>query len=239
MKNKTKFMVSTLVGISAILASGLFYEYYLKERNFEVLVGDQTKENHDKHEDESHDEDDDKHDEHHNEHDDESKEEHDKHEGESHDNHHDDESEDEHHDEHDNESEEEHGEHGDEHSKEFGPDKGVLDFSQDKGLILAAQAENRFQVKYSRAKYHRKKKPHTYNVSGLVIIWDENETYIYRKRDGWLKMIPVRVISKSHHQYLIYAKDVISSDEILVRGVPLVRLAELNASGASGEGHGH
>jgi hypothetical protein len=73
--------------------------------------------------------------------------------------------------------------------------------------------------------------------SALLLSQDESSIYVIRKSRFF--RIPVLVKSRSSEQIWIKTDELQPHDEIVVRGVGFLRIAELGSNGNRPEGHGH
>lgn len=140
----------------------------------------------------------------------------------------------------DHQGQDEHSEHGehDDHEEEpsagVGPGKAVLAASKSDGIRLSEKALQTLQIKTLPIQ----------SVSDLqvpiaALVFHQAETGIYRFRDGWFKLIPVQMRSRKAESARISSPEIQTGDQVAVSGVPLLRVADLEAWGGSGDGHGH
>ncbi len=135
-----------------------------------------------------------------------------------------------------NEGEEEghgHG-HGEEGSSRVGPDKSITAATREDGIQLALQAVKQLGLKTTAASGAE-----TFSVPAKSVVQFQDENGVYRLRDGWYKLVEVALLSKTSSEFTIRTREIKSSDQIVTEGVPLLRVAELEAWGGSGDGHGH
>lgn len=162
-------------------------------------------------------------------------------EGEEKEAHHDD-----HKDDHGKENEAHHDDHKNDHGKEEGHDdheeseeesvggvgkgKAVTAADEHDGIQLSSKAIDAMGIKTAAYKNGPIPAP-------ALVRYQEN-IGVYRLRDGWLKLIPVKVKSMQGDSATILTADLEPSDQIVIVGTGLVRAAELDAF--SGEvGHSH
>lgn len=143
---------------------------------------------------------------------------------------------------HDEGGHKEDGEHHDKHGGgEFGPTHGVRHYNEDKGIVLGKEAIERLGVRFTQVRKLRRRGRY-YRLPAQAVIEEENMTGIYVRSPGRqkprLKFTPVRLIANHGDMATIDAR--LNYDQsIVTQSAALVRLAELNAAGASGTGHGH
>ncbi len=74
-----------------------------------------------------------------------------------------------------------------------------------------------------------------------LVIYGENSGLFLHDSD-WFELIEVELISRNDQEYNVRFKEPIktsASCQVVVSGVPLLRVAQLEASGEGGEGHAH
>ncbi|MBY0552978.1 hypothetical protein K2P97_00520 [bacterium] len=138
------------------------------------------------------------------------------------------------------EGHEEHGDHddhGDEHGEEnsqVGPDKGILEASEENGIKLSPEAEKNFDVEKTAV---NSSQPIT--ISKKTIVTSGVEVNVYRYRDGFYKRIDFVQISKNENTITISSKDLVRGDSIVTKGLGFILIAEIAAFGGAPEGHSH
>jgi len=139
---------------------------------------------------------------------------------------------------HDHEKHDEHAEdksesgHGDEEESTggVGPNNAVTAADEHDGIKLSEKAIQTIGLKTES--WNGK------SVSGQTIVYHQDKTSVYRLKDGWYKLVPVTIISKTDNLVHITATELVSGDLIATSGVGLLRVADLDAF--SGEvGHSH
>ncbi len=141
------------------------------------------------------------------------------------------------HDEHEGE-EGGHG-HGDEHEGEeenpqVGPNKGILEASEDKGIKLSPEAEKNFRIQKIKVINAA-----TVEIPKSAVVTAGVEVNLYRYRTGLYKRIDFEQLSKSGNKITIRSKDLKNGDEIAITGLGFIRIAEIAAFGGAPEGHSH
>ena len=124
--------------------------------------------------------------------------------------------------------------HADEESGNVGPDKGILEASEEKGFKLSPQAVKNFELKTQKLSGSG---PWTVPHSAKLLSGEEMN--IYRQRDGYFKRIDFNAIKRTPQQLTLSSKDLRSGDEVVVNGIGFLRIAELTAFGGAPEGHSH
>lgn len=135
-------------------------------------------------------------------------------------------------------SEEGHGsEHEEENSPNVGPEKAVTFASEKLGIKLSDVATKNIGIEVSKISQHGD----YFSVPLSAFIFNKDKVGIYRKRDSLYKLIEVQ-LKKEGGQSLIKPQnpsDLSPGEEIVINGVGLLRIAELQSFGASGHGHAH
>jgi hypothetical protein len=127
----------------------------------------------------------------------------------------------------------------DEHSEEvntekFAPGKAITAASKKDGIQLSDKASKTLGLTYVNVTGGG-----TFKVPFKSVVFFQDEAGIYRFKNGWHKMIEVEVVSRTATEVIIKTSELHSGDQIAKEGVPLLRAAELEAWGGSGDGHGH
>jgi len=134
------------------------------------------------------------------------------------------------------EGEDEHG-HGDGHEEEgssrIGPDKAITAASKKDGIQLAEKAVKRLALASVEAKGPAPRVP------SKSLVFYQGETGVYRLRNGWYKLVDVKVTERGATDSVVRSSELQGGDRIVSEGVPLLRVAEMEAWGGSGDGHGH
>ena len=78
-----------------------------------------------------------------------------------------------------------------------------------------------------------------YRVPNEALIHYEDRTEIYLLRDGWFMPSPVTAVHETAGISIITISAPKATDRIVIKKTAIVRLAQLEAFGASGHGHGH
>ncbi|MEQ1722200.1 MAG: hypothetical protein ABL930_03430 [Pseudobdellovibrio sp.] len=133
----------------------------------------------------------------------------------------------------------EHKEHGDhdEHGEEnaqVGPDKGIIEADEEKGIKLSPEAEKNFDVEKTAVNSSQ-----PILISKKTIVTSGVEVNVYRYRDGFYKRIDFVQISKNGNTVTISSKDLANGDFIVTKGLGFILIAEIAAFGGAPEGHAH
>jgi hypothetical protein len=115
-----------------------------------------------------------------------------------------------------------------------GKGKAIQAASLAKGLRLSERAKQTLGLKFRSIET---KSP--FRVDSKAIVYHEADVGIYRMRDGWIKLIDVHIIKKNQDGTIFDTRELVLGDQIVTDGVPLLRVAELNAWSEPGESEEH
>lgn len=110
------------------------------------------------------------------------------------------------------------GHGGGEASIEVGPQKGVIEVNQEKAFKLSPEAMKNFEVRsipYSQGNVV---------VPKEAIVRTLKEAQIFRVRDGFLKAIDFKTVSKSEKSWTVRSTELRAKDEIATGGVGFLRI---------------
>ena len=133
--------------------------------------------------------------------------------------------------------EEEHGHedgHGHEEASNVGPNKGVLEASEEKGIKLSPEALKNFEIKTLKISGSG---PWVVPASARMVSLEE--VNLYRLKDGFFKRIDFSLVENKNGGLKVRSKDLAEGDEIVINGVGFLRIAEIAAFGGAPEGHAH
>lgn len=132
--------------------------------------------------------------------------------------------------------EEGHGDHEEEEndSARFGPTKAITMANKKDGFKLSEKAIKMLGISYIAVNGNG-----TFKVPAKSVAFFQDELGVYLFKDGWHKLIEVELVSKNQTEIVIKTEELKTGDQIANDGVPLLRAAELEAWGGSGDGHGH
>lgn len=129
-----------------------------------------------------------------------------------------------------------HGDHEEEEEggSRFGPGKAITAANKKDGIQLSEKASKTLGLSYVTVSGNG-----TFRVPLKSVVFSQDEVGIYRFKAGWHKLLDVELVSKTASEAVIKTPELNSGDQIAKDGVPLLRAAELEAWGGSGDGHGH
>jgi 5-methylthioribose kinase len=128
-------------------------------------------------------------------------------------------------------------EHEHEHEEEnpqVGPEKGIQEASEEKGIRLSSKAELNFEIK--KIKYDGQV---ICQIPKSAIVSAGIEVNVYRFRDGFYKRIDFKEIKRDKTNITISSAELKKGDEIVTNGTGFLRIAEIAAFGGAPEGHSH
>lgn len=111
-------------------------------------------------------------------------------------------------------------------SSRFGPDKAVQAFDKEEGFKLSLKAIKTLGINFKAIEGSG-----PWRVSKGAIVHLKQSSGIYRRYDGWISMVLVKIVGKDNDSVLIQSADLESSDEVAITGVQFLRMtdADLNA----------
>lgn len=132
---------------------------------------------------------------------------------------------------------EEEGGHGHGHGESgsnVGPEKGILEASEDSGIRLSPQALKNFEIQTTRLSGAG---PWTLPSTARLLTGEEAN--LYRLRNGFFKRIDFNLLKKTPEQITVSSKALKAGDEVVINGIGFLRISELAAFGGAPEGHSH
>lgn len=140
----------------------------------------------------------------------------------------------------------EHGSHGDSddghghdsHGAEaFGTGKAITEvFNEGEKFKLSADSEALLKIKTTPLS---SRDSNSYVVKNAAIVRYQGKIGVFIKRDGWFQLIELKTAKKVKATWIIKGTQFKSSDAVVIGGIPLLRVAHLQASGQGGQGHVH
>lgn len=127
--------------------------------------------------------------------------------------------------EHKDEHKDEHGEHGDhdEHANEVSAEGFKLNDASVKTFGLV-------NLSYSAP---------SVVVTKEAIFKGLNEVNLYRLRNGFYKRVDFKILSQNKNDFRVSSPDLAAGDQIVVKGIGFLRIAEIAASGGLSDSHSH
>lgn len=128
--------------------------------------------------------------------------------------------------------------HGHDEDGKSGEKKAVTKADEQKGIQLAHHVGKLLRIKTNPIRAYASGK-YTFRVPKTSLVYFEDKTGVYYKRNNWYNLEHVKSYGRKGNTILISTRHLLKTDQLVTIGVPLLRLAHLEAFGASGEGHGH
>lgn len=122
---------------------------------------------------------------------------------------------------------------GHESSKAVGAGKAISENSKEEGVKLSPEAISKLKLELM-------------SVSGSLVqipkkalVKVKDETFVYRYRKGFFKMIAAKVMIDSGAGLKVKLSDITFGDQIVTSGVELLRVSDVYANDESHYGHAH
>lgn len=126
----------------------------------------------------------------------------------------------------------EHG-HEEGEKRNVGPDKGVLESSEDLGFKLREGVEERFGIKSQAIRSEK-----AGHLPKSVIVYSKEDYQVFRKRDGFWK--PIKVVATRRGDVVsVESRELKAGDLIAIDGIGFLKIVELSVFGPAIEGHIH
>lgn len=109
-----------------------------------------------------------------------------------------------------------------------GPGKAVLETLKEQGFRLSEKAKSTVGIKTIKLTAN-------FQIPGSALIHERGEFGVYIKKGEWFKYIEVEVEKPFATNVKIESSKIHIGDEIVILGVSLLRLAELNLSSGGGD----
>ena len=125
-----------------------------------------------------------------------------------------------------------HDEHGEEGNRKVGEGKAVVGIHDQKGFRLSSQAYVALGIE------HLKVNGSSFAIPKMALVRIKNTTGVYRYKDHFFKLIPVKIKSEEKNQYIVTSA--INEGELIVtQGMELLRVADIYVQDTSDYSHGH
>lgn len=72
---------------------------------------------------------------------------------------------------------------------------------------------------------------HPYKIPKSAVVYYGDRIGVYRLRDGWFKLVEIQKISELNSETTIRSSDLKTGDQIVVEGVALLRVSDMDAFG--------
>lgn len=104
--------------------------------------------------------------------------------------------------------------------------KAVYEMSSDLGIKLTEKAIINIEVKSSKIDANNQLK-----IPSDALVYFQDQIGVYRLRDGWYKLIPIKVLKKDGNSVAIQKSEFKAGDEVVIHGADLLRVSEMDALG--------
>lgn len=131
--------------------------------------------------------------------------------------------------EHHDEAEEDH-----ESNPSVGSEKGIIAASKENGFKLSPEAIKNFEIQTLKLSGAG---PWKVPLSARLLSGEE--VNLYRVRDGFIKRIDFTIAKKASDPMTISSPELRAGDEVVVKGIGFLRVADLAAFGGMAHGHSH
>jgi hypothetical protein len=117
-------------------------------------------------------------------------------------------------------------EEGAENSGRFGPGKAIEAFDKEQGFKLSEKATIAMAVSFRRLDQGG-----LWRLPKESIVHLKQSTGVYRKFEGWISFVLVKVVKRERDALLVTSQDLEPGDEVAVQGAGFLRMtdADLNA----------
>lgn len=102
----------------------------------------------------------------------------------------------------------------------------ILEASAEKGLRLSEKAQQTIGLAMAKTTPSDRQ-----SLPLSALVYYQDHVGLYRFRAGWFKLLEVQLLEKGSSQASVRTKDLAPGDQIVVGGVPLLRVAEMEAFG--------
>jgi len=106
-----------------------------------------------------------------------------------------------------------------------GPGKAVLEATMENGIRLSEKAANNLELRLSPIQRNG-----TITIPTAALVKFQDFYAVYRKRDGWFKMIEVEPLV-TNGTSTVSSKDLKMGDEIVIENAELLRVVDLDVWG--------
>jgi hypothetical protein len=146
--------------------------------------------------------------------------------------------------EHDSKSdhhEDEHSDHDSHHHDDQPSENKAIQDVKDDGIEfrLSEQAILRIGIKTEDLATRLREVGSTFTVPKSYLVFSQKMVGLYFSHDRWFRLIEVEVMEKSKSTYKVRLKSSPSHYDLVTDGIPLLRVAQLEAMGKGGQGHVH
>ncbi len=111
-------------------------------------------------------------------------------------------------------------------STQFGPNMAITDFNKEDGFKMSDKALNKLKIKFAKIQG-----VNSWTIPEEAIVKIKQSTGVYRRLDGWVTFVLVKVSQRSSGVVNITSADLENGDEVAITGVNYLRMtdADLNS----------
>ena len=145
------------------------------------------------------------------------------------------------HDDHDEHgSKEKHDDHDEHESEKFGDHKAIQRVENDgMRFMLSAEAIKQLDIKSQTVKPIKRGKKIILSVPSTSLVFSREDVGIFLVEGSWFHYTAVDIFKKEGMNTLVTISKLLPRIEVVTKGVPLLRVAHLEAMGKGGKGHVH
>jgi hypothetical protein len=104
--------------------------------------------------------------------------------------------------------------------------KAVLEANVESGFRLSEKATASIQLKFQAATPGQSQL-----IPRMALVHYQDQIGIYRLRNGFYKLLPIRIASQNQNKVSIEFADLKTGDQIVTEGVALLRVTDMDAFG--------
>lgn len=119
-------------------------------------------------------------------------------------------------------------------SPSVGSGKAIAQADKKKGFQLSQSAIRTIGLKFLTIKNLE-----DYQLPAEALVRFQEEFGVYRFRNGWFRLVEIRPVFTTKSHFTTRTNEIQANDQIVIDGVPLLRVAELEVLGGTGDGDGH
>lgn len=111
-------------------------------------------------------------------------------------------------------------------STQFGPTMAVTSFSKEDGFKLSDKALLKLEIKFEKLNGTQ-----SWTIPSEALVRIKQSTGVYRRLDGWITFVLVKVTQNSADKITITSEDLEAGDEVAITGTQFLRMtdADLNS----------
>lgn len=133
---------------------------------------------------------------------------------------------------HDADENEDHHDHHDS-GKAIGVGKAIVEVSEEKGFKLSLEAFNTLKIELKKIKTKQ------FSIGKTSLVTSKNEVGFYLYRNEFFRFVKIDLNKKDGLNYIVTLKDFLQEDQIVIKGVELLRIADVYSTDQSEYGHSH